>query len=106
LAIESFMINDSSSDDREAADLGPHRLRRMRFRTRSLMLAVAIAALCASVFANSEIGPVVAIFFGLFGVALTVMGAAMALGLLGFGFMAAAHWVAGRFRRASRWPDE
>ena len=70
------------------------------------MLLIVVTALCASALRNSEIAPVVCLFLAVFGVGLAVMGVAMGLGLLGFGFFAAGDWVLGQLRRASRWPDE
>jgi hypothetical protein len=100
------MVNEYRSSVSESDHVAPRRPRRARFRMRSLMIFVALAALCASVLGNAEIAPVVLLFLGLFAVALTVMGVAMGLGLLGFGFVAAGDQVIGWLRRAVRWPDE
>jgi hypothetical protein len=80
--------------------------RRRQFRMRTLMLAVALAAVWMGVLLDPSIGPLVLGILAAFGFTLALMGAAMGLGLLGLGLCSAGDRVVGWLRRASRWPDE
>ncbi len=86
--------------------VGESERRSRRFRTRTMMMTVALATVWLGVLLDPQIGPLVALLLGGFGVSLAVMGVAMGLGLLGFGMFAAADRLLGVIRRASRWPDE
>ena len=57
------------------------------------------------VLVDPNIGPLVLLALGAFGMTLGVMGAAMGLGLLDFGLFAAGDRIIGWFRRGSTWPD-
>ncbi|HKI20056.1 MAG TPA: hypothetical protein VKA15_19360 [Isosphaeraceae bacterium] len=86
--------------------VGESERRSRQFRTRTMMMAVVLAAVWLGVLLDPQVDPLVAFLLGGFGVTLAVMGAAMGLGLLGFGLFAAVDRLLGVFRRASRWPDE
>ena len=78
---------------------------RRQFRTRSLILLIALAAIWLGVLVDPQIGPLALLMMGAFGVALAVMAMAMGLGFLGFGIFAAGNRLAGWVRRASQWPE-
>ncbi len=99
-----------------AKDLGPDKTssdgqaqsrerRRRRFRTRTILLIAALVSAWSVVLVDPNIGPLVLFALGAFGMSLGVMGAAMGLGLLGFGLFAAGDRIIGWFRRGSTWPD-
>jgi hypothetical protein len=99
-----------------AADVGPAKStgtgppdperRRRQFQTRTSILVVALAAVWIGVLLDPRLGPLVLMVLAVFGMTLGVVGAAMGLGLLGFGLFAAGDRVIGWLRNASRWPDE
>ena len=102
--------------DFRAEDVGPGKAssggqahsperRRRRFRTRTILLIAALVSAWSIVLVDPNIGPLVLFALGAFGMTLGVMGAAMGLGLLGFGFFAAGDRIIGWFRRGSSWPD-
>jgi hypothetical protein len=80
--------------------------RSRQFRMRTRMMAVVVAAVWVGVLFDPQVGALVAFLLGAFGIGLAVMGAAMGLGLLGFGLCAAGDRLLGAIRRASHWPDE
>jgi hypothetical protein len=82
------------------------RPRSWQFRTRTMMMAIVLAAVWLEVLLDAQIGPLVVFLLVGFGVTLAVMGVAMGLGLLGFGLLTAADRLLGAIRRAARWPDE
>jgi hypothetical protein len=69
-------------------------------------MAIVVATVWLGILLDPQIGPVVMLLLGGFGIALAVLAAAMGLGLLGFGLFAAADRLLTMIRRASRWPDE
>ncbi len=79
--------------------------RRRRFRARTILLIAALVSAWSVVLVDPNIGPLVRFALGAFGMTLGVMGAAMGLGLLGFGLFAAGDRIIGWFRRGSTWPD-
>jgi hypothetical protein len=70
------------------------------------MLLIALAAIWMGLLPDPQVGPLVLLLMGAFGITLAVMGVAMGLGLLGFGLCAACDRAVGWLRRASRWPEE
>jgi hypothetical protein len=80
-------------------------LRRRRFRTRTLLLIIALMVVWMGVLLDPQVGPLV-LLLGAFGITLAVMGVAMGLGLVGFGLCSACDWAVGWLRRASEWPNE
>jgi hypothetical protein len=88
------------------AEVRPGKGRRRQYRMRSLILLIALAAIWSGVLIDPEIGPIALYVVGAFGLALTVMAAAMGLGFLGFGIIAAGDRLVGWVRRASQWPEE
>ena len=85
---------------------GESEWRRRRFRTRTMLIAVVLAAVWLGVLLDPQVGPLVAFLLAGFGVSLAVMGVAMGLGLLGLGLFAAADRLLCVIRRASRRPDQ
>ncbi len=70
------------------------------------MLVVALAAIWLWVLLDPFIGPwVLAVLTWIVGT-LALVGAAMALGLLGFGLCTAGDRIIGWLRRAASWPEE
>jgi len=90
-----------SAKRRTARAVDPER-RRRQFRMRTLMLVIALVAVSL----DPNVGPLVLGVLAAFAMTLGLMGAAMGLGLLGFGLSMAGGRVIGWLRRASRWPDE
>lgn len=86
--------------------VGESARRRRQFRMRTMMMTVVVAAVWLGVLFDPHVGALVAFLLGAFGIGLAVMGAAMGLGLLGFGLCAAGDRMLGAIRRASRWPEE
>jgi hypothetical protein len=86
--------------------LGESRWRSRRFRTRTMLIAVVLAAVWIRVLLDPHVELLVAFLLGGVGIALALMGAAMGLGLVGFGLFAAVDRLLGVFRRAAHWPDE
>jgi hypothetical protein len=80
--------------------------RSRRFRTRTMLIAIVLAAVWMGVLLDPHVELLVAFLLGGVGIALALMGAAMGLGLVGFGLFAAVDRLLGVFRRASHWPDE
>src|SRR5947207_15051140 len=82
-----------------AADVGPAKRRtaravdperrRRQFRTRTLMLVIALVAVWMAVLLDPNVGPLVLMVLATFGITLVLMVATMGLGLLGFGLVAA-----------------
>jgi fatty acid desaturase len=89
-----------------APRLGDPQQRRRQFRMRTVMLVIALVAVWMGVLLDPHIGPLVLLLVGAIAIGTAVMGVAMALGLLGFGLVAAGGRLAGWLRRAARWPDE
>ena len=100
------MIDDSLPVVDEVASARWNWLRRRQFRTRSLMLLIVLAAVWMGILLDPQVGPLVLLLVGAFGITLAVMGVAMGLGLLGFGLCTACDWMVAWLRRASRWPNE
>jgi hypothetical protein len=100
------MIDDSPPQVNEANDAQQGSRPRRRMRTRSLILAVAVAAVWMGIVRDPQVGPLVLLLSGALGLALALMGVAMGLGLLGFGLCSACDRALGWLRRASQWPDE
>jgi hypothetical protein len=55
---------------------------------------------------DPRIGPTVHFLLAAFGAVVGLFGAAMGLGLLGFGLCTAGDRVIGWLRRGARWPEE
>lgn len=100
-----------------AADVGPDKRdagshaydparRRRRFRTRTIVLVAALVSAWIIVLVDPDIGPMVLFALGAFGVTLGMIGAAMGLGLLGFGLCTSVDRFIGWLRRISNWPDD
>jgi hypothetical protein len=100
------MIKDSPPMVDEVDNVQWGWLRRRRFRTRSLIMVIALTAVWMGVLLDPQVGPLVLLLSGAFGITLAVMGVAMVLGLLGFGLCSACGRALGWLRRASQWPDE
>jgi hypothetical protein len=85
-----------------------HELERCRrqFRWRSVLFAIALASTWIVVLVDPDIGPMVLFALGAFGVTLGIIGAAMGLGLLGFGLCTSVDRFIGWLRRISNWPDD
>jgi hypothetical protein len=84
---------------------GDPQRRRRQFRTRTLMLIVALAAVWMGVLLDPNVGPIVLMALAAFGLTLGLMGTAIVLGILGFGLCTAGGRAWGWLRSASRWPD-
>jgi hypothetical protein len=102
-----FHAADVGPDKRDAGShaYDPDR-RRRRSRTRTMVLVAALVSAWLVVLVDPHIGPLVVFMLGAFGVTLGVLGAAMGLGLLGFGLCGAMDRAIGWLRRSSRWPNE
>ncbi|HZW30284.1 MAG TPA: hypothetical protein VFF52_06210 [Isosphaeraceae bacterium] len=96
-------VDPAKAAERRVED-PPRRRRQLRLRT--LMLIIALMAVCMGVLLDPILAPLVVGVLGVFGIGLGVMAAAMGLGLLGFGLCAAGARTLGWLRRAGRWPDE
>jgi hypothetical protein len=111
---------DSDEADRDpdfhAAEVGPiehpdpptgaAERRRRQFALRTLMGVIALIAVWMGVLLDPNVAPLVWVLLGAFGIGLSVLVAAMGLGLLGFGLFAAGGWVIAWLRRAARWPED
>ena len=92
---------------KESAVLAPGDERRRRpFRRRMAMLGAGLAVVWLGVLVDPRIGPTVLFLLAAFGAVVGLFGAAMGLGLLGFGLCTAGDRVIGWLRRGARWPDE
>jgi len=80
--------------------------RRRQFRIRSIMLVVALVAVWLWVLLDPLIGPLVLAVLAWVAGTLALVGAAMALGLLGFGLCTTGDRIIGWLRRSSSWPEE
>jgi hypothetical protein len=100
------MNNYGSSQIEEGTDAPQRRLRSWQFRTRSLMLTVAVVAIWVSILLDPNFRPLVRLMSRAIGITLAAIGIAFGLGLLGFGLCSACDRTVGRLRRASQWPDE
>jgi hypothetical protein len=90
---------------RARADESVRRTR--QFGSRTKFMAILVAGVWIGIFLlDPQAELLVACLAGGVGVGLTVMGAAMGLGFLGFGLFAAADRLLGAIRHASHWPDE
>jgi hypothetical protein len=69
-------------------------------------LAVAVIGIWAELLLDPAINHLFISLAGAFGAALVVMGAAMGLGLLGFGIIGATARLTAWLIQAARWPDE
>jgi hypothetical protein len=100
------VINDRPLLVEEAKDARRSRLRQRQFRARSLMLVITLAAVWLGILLDPNVGPLLLLLSGAFGITLVVMGLAMGLGLLGFGLCSVCDRVLAWLRRASQWPDQ
>lgn len=96
--------NESHALDQKVTERRP-RLQR-RFQSRVLLLAVLVAAVWIDVLLDRQAAWLLLILLGGPGIALGLMGAAMALGFLGFGLCITGDRVIGWLHRGSQWPDE
>ena len=79
---------------------------RRSYRRRLAVLGVALALVWLGVLVDPRMGPMVLFALAAFGAVLGLFGAAMGLGLLGFGLCAAGDRFVGWLRRVARWPEE
>ncbi len=80
--------------------------RRRQFRMRSMILVVALVAVWLWVLLDPLIGSLVIAVLAWIAGTLALVGAAMGLGLLGFGLCTTGDRIIGWLRRGSSWPDE
>jgi hypothetical protein len=76
------------------------------FRRRMVVLGAVLAVVWLGVLVDPRIGPTVLLVLAAFGAVVGVFGAAMGLGLLGFGLCTAGDRVIAWLRRGSQWPEE
>jgi hypothetical protein len=79
---------------------------RRSYRRRMAVLGIVLAIVWLGVLVDPRVGPLVLFSLAAFGAVLGVFGAAMGLGLLGFGLCAAGDRFVGWLRRGARWPEE
>ncbi len=77
-----------------------------RFQTSSTLLAIVLVVIWIEVLLDPQVAWLVLILLGSLGITLGLMGAAMGLGLVGFGLCTAGDRVMSWLRRSSQWPDE
>jgi hypothetical protein len=80
--------------------------RRRQFRSRSVTLAIALAAVWSWVLFDPLIGPLFLAILAWVAGTLALVGAAMGLGLLGFGLCRTGDRIIGWLRRGSGWPED
>lgn len=102
---------DADSDPYfRATDVGPVKEpagRGLRsYRRRMGVLGIALAIVWLGVLVDPRVGPLVLLALAAFGAVLGLFGAAMGLGLLGFGLCAAGDRFVGWLRRGARWPED
>jgi hypothetical protein len=76
------------------------------YRRRVAMLGAVLAVVWLGVLLDPRIGPIVLMVAAGFGAVLGLFGAAMGLGLLGFGLCTAGDRFIAWLRRGARWPEE
>ena len=92
---------------KEPADPTPGSERRRRsYRGRMAVLGVGLAVVWLGVLVDPRIGPLVLFALAAFGAVVGLFGAAIGLGLLGFGLCAAGDRLVGWLRRGARWPED
>jgi hypothetical protein len=79
---------------------------RRPYRRRMAVLGAVLAVVWLGVLVDPRIGPTVLFLLAAFGAVVGLFGAAMGLGLLGFGLCTAGDRVIGWLRRGARWPEE
>jgi hypothetical protein len=79
---------------------------RRTYRGRIGVLGVMLAVVWLGVLVDPRVGPLVLFVAAAFGLVLGLFGAAMGLGLLGFGLCVAGNRLVAWLRRGSRWPEE
>jgi hypothetical protein len=100
------MIHDKSAPADGFKNTGWPLLRKHQFQTRTLMLAIMLAAVWMGLLVDPSIGPLVLLLSGAFALTLLVMAIAIGLGLVGFGVCSVCDRAIGWLRRTSQWPDE
>ena len=109
---------DDAGDDPyfQASDVGPAKASaasasddargRRPYRRRMTVLLAVLAIVWFGVLIDPHIGPSVLFVLAAFGAVIGLFGAAMALGLIGFGLCSAGDRVVTWLRRGARWPEE
>jgi hypothetical protein len=100
-----FQVTDVGPAKASAATSGDARGRRP-FRRRMAVLGAVLVVVWVGVLIDPRIGPTVLFLLAAFGAVVGLFGAAMGLGLLGFGLCTAGDRVIARLRRGARWPEE
>ena len=100
-----FQASDVGPAKASAPDIGRARGRRP-YRRRMAVLVAVLAVVWLGVLVDPRIGPSVLFVLAAFGAVIGLFGAAMGLGLLGFGLCSAGDRVVTWLRRGARWPEE
>ncbi len=96
---------DPEFDPIPRASKGESDRRRLRFRTRSMMLLVLVVGIWLAILIDPLLRPLAgSTLLWIVGM-LVFMLAFMSLAWLGFGLFALGDWIIGWFQRSTRWPE-
>ncbi len=102
-----FEASDVGPAKASAATSTPNEARVRRWYRRRVRVLVAVLAIVwIGVLIDPHVGPSVLFVLAAFGAVIGLFGAAMGLGLIGFGLCSAGDRVVNWIRRGARWPED